>query len=78
MELSVVVYPSDDHVSPDSVVVLGETEAHVAEGLHLNLERHVPLARRPEDQEIVVQNGAVLPLEGEDVDGNEEEDAARD
>lgn len=48
MKLSVVVDPSDDHVGYNPAVVLRETETHVAEGLHLNLERNVRLAGCPE------------------------------
>lgn len=49
MELSVVVHPSNDHVSPNSAIIPRETETHIAEGLHLNLEHHIPLAWRPKN-----------------------------
>lgn len=65
MNLTVVIDPSDDHVSSGAAVLLRETEPDIAKGLHLDLEGNVPLAGRPEHQEIVVQNGAVLPFDGD-------------
>lgn len=72
MDLAVIIDPTDDHVSPGVAVVLGETESDVAEGLHLDLECNIPLAGRPQHQEIIVQDGAVLPLDGDDTADEEE------
>lgn len=77
MDLAVIIDPTDDHVSPGVAVVLGETESDVAEGLHLDLECNIPLAGRPQHQEIVVQNGAVLPVDGDDTADEEVEEEER-
>lgn len=77
MDLAVVIDPTDDHVSPGVAVVLRETESDVAEGLHLDLECNVPLAGRPQHQEIVVQNSAVLPFDGDDTADEEVEKEKR-
>lgn len=63
MNLAVVVHPADDHVDALAAVVAHEAEADVAWCHHLQLERHVVFAGCPEHQEIVVQDGAVLPLD---------------
>lgn len=73
MDLAVVIDPSDDHVGPAMTVVLRETEPDVTEGLHLDLECNVPLAGRPEHQEIIVQDSAVFPLDGNDTADEEKE-----
>lgn len=78
MDLAVIIDPTDDHVSPGAAVVLGETESDVAEGLHLDLECNILLIGRPQHQEIVVQDGAVFPLDGDDtVDEEEMEEEER-
>lgn len=77
MDLAVIIDPTDDHVSPGAAVVLRETESDIAEGLHLDLECNIPLAGRPQHQEIVVQNSAVLPLDGDDTDDEEVEKEKR-
>lgn len=79
MDLAVVIDPTDDHVSPGAAGLgrLRETESDIAEGLHLDLERNVPLAGRPQHQEIVVQHGAVLPLDGNDTADEESEKEER-
>lgn len=64
MNLAVVVDPADDHVDALAAVVAREAEADVARRLDLQLEGHVVLAGRPEDEEVVVEDGAVLPLDG--------------
>lgn len=73
VDLAVVIDPSDDHVGPAVAVVLRETEPDITEGLHLDLERNVPLAGRPQHQEIIVEDGAVLPLDGNDAADEEGE-----
>lgn len=78
MDLSVVIDPSDDHVGPGAAVVLGETEPDVAEGLHLDLECNVPLAGRPQHQEIVVEDGAMFPLDAHDAADEEVEEKRAD
>lgn len=54
MDLTVVIDPSNDHVSSCAAIILRETEPDVAEGLHLDLKCNVLLIRRPEHQEIVI------------------------
>ena len=62
MNLAVVVNPSDDHVDAVAAIVAREPEADVTRRLDLELEGHVVLAGRPEHEEIVVEDGAVLPF----------------
>lgn len=66
MNLSVVVDPADDHVDALASVVPGEAESHVTRRFDLQLEGHVVLPGCPQNQEVVVQNGAVLPLDSLD------------
>jgi len=73
VDLAVVIDPSDDHVGPTAAVVLRETKPDITEGLHLDLECNVLLAGRPEHQEIIVQDSAVLPLDGNDAVDEEKE-----
>lgn len=74
MDLTVVIDPSDDHVSPGAAVILRETEPDVAESLHLNLECNILLIGRPEHQEIVVQDSTVLPFDGDDAADEQKEE----
>jgi len=74
MDLTVIIDPTDDHVSSGAAIVLGETEPDVAEGLYLNLECNVLLIGRPEHQEIVVQDSTVLPFDGDDAADEQKEE----
>lgn len=56
-----VVDPSDDHVGAVDVLAPGETEADVAERLHLHLENDVGLLHAPQQPKVVVEVGAVVP-----------------
>lgn len=76
MDLTVVIDPSDDHVSSCAAIVLRKTEPDIAEGLHLDLERNVLLIGRPEHQEIVIQDSAVLPFDGDDTADEQKEKRA--
>lgn len=80
MDLAVVIDPADDHVSPGATGLgcLRETESDIAEGLHLDLKRNVPLAGRPQHQEVVVQHGAVLPLNGNDTADEKNKEEGRE
>lgn len=73
MDLTVVIDPSNDHVSSCAAIVLRETEPDVAEGLHLDLKCNILLIGRPEHQEIVIQDSTVLPFDGDDTTDEQKE-----
>lgn len=63
MNLSVVVDPSDDHVSPDASLVLGKSKTNVAERFHLHFKCDILVTRCPEDEKIIVEYCTVPPFD---------------
>uniref|UniRef100_A0A6V7JNE6 Uncharacterized protein n=1 Tax=Bracon brevicornis TaxID=1563983 RepID=A0A6V7JNE6_9HYME len=66
MNLSIVINPTDDHVSADVSLISSKPKAYIALSFDLNFEHNIPLSWCPQYQEVVVQHSTILPLERRD------------
>lgn len=74
MNLTVVIDPADDHVSASTSVISREAQTDVTQCFHLHFKGDVPLARRPQNEKIVIKDGAVLPLESRSIIGGKNQE----